>query len=173
MSPSIAFDGDALRRVAAVIYKEVNGKQIVEELAKLRAEFDWNPFDDDGDEYVGVWEEVKHNFQLVGNVAMSVVLVAERATISGQSLSDPQKHAACVQALDDIIRLPWYLEPFDNVALDMAVSTAVAALNSIKALQGPGTTGGGLDITEKVNATSIVKIQAARAKIAGTYKEVG
>jgi hypothetical protein len=178
MSPSIGFDKDALKQVAAAIYAEVQGREIVEKLAELRTKFDWNPFDDDGDEFVGAWAEIRQNFRLIGDVAMAVVHVAERVQIAGVELNEPQKHAAAVQVLDDIVRLPWYAEPFDGPVMDMVVSTAVAAMNSIgwtKKIAGEivNAETEKLDMTAKVAAINPAKVDEARAKMHESFKEIG
>lgn len=178
MSPDVQFDRDALDRVAAAIYAEIDGPMFVEKLKSLRANFDWNPFDEDEDEFVGPWAEIRENFRLVGDVALAAVHCAERITIAGMELSAPQKHAAVVAALDDIIRLPWYLEPFDGPALDMAVSTAVAALNGMKWFREVSghivdAKADKLDLTVKVASIEANKVRSARANMAGIYREVG
>ena len=172
MTPSISFDRDALNRVSAAVYAAIDGKAVVDKIHALKG-IDWNPFNEDGDQYVGPWEEIKHNFKLVGDTAMEIVLCLERATIAGETLTDPQKHAVAVQVLDDIIRLPWYLEPFDGIALDMVVTTAVMAL------KGLGWTRNGISGADKVNMTEAVmgvdlpNVVAARTKVAGMYREIG
>lgn len=177
--PSIGFDKDALTRVAAAIYEAVDGPEFIEKMRSLKKNIDWNPFDEDGDEFVGPWAEIRQNFRLVGEVAMAVVHCAESLVIEGKSLSAPQKHAACVQALDDIIRLPWYLEPLDGPVLDMVVSTAVTAMNSIGWINAgsDGTpmdaTTQKIDVTEKIKSIEPAKVVAARASMAGAFKEIG
>lgn len=170
---TVNFDKDALTRVAAAIYEAVDGPEFIEKLRALKKNIDWNPFDDDGDEFVGPWAEIRQNFKLVGDVAMSVVHVAERIVVEGQSLSAPQKHEACVQALDDILRLPWYLEPLDGPVLDMVVATAVAGMNSIGWLKGGSSAGDKIDMTEKLTTINPEKVYAARKEMAGAFREIG
>lgn len=178
--PVINFDKDALTRVSAAIYEAVDGPDFIEKLRALKKNIDWNPFNEDGDEHVGPWAEIRQNFRLVGDVAMSVVHVAERIVVEGQGLSAPQKHEACVQALDDILRLPWYLEPLDGPVLDMVVATAVAAMNSLDWLR-PGNdpqvtinaVTDKIDMTQKLTAINPEKVVAARREMAGAFREIG
>jgi hypothetical protein len=176
--PSISFDKDALTKVAATIYQIVDGPELIEQLRTLKKRIDWNPFDEDGDEFAGPWAEIRQNFKIVGEVAMQIVHCAERLVVEGRELSAPQKHAACVQALDDILRLPWYLEPLDGPAFDLVVSTAVAAMNSIGWVS--GSSDGFVDakitkieIGEKITNIEPAKVLAARAEMAGAFREVG
>jgi hypothetical protein len=172
MTPSFSFDKDALNRVSAAVYAAIDGKAVVEKIRGLKG-IDWNPFDEDGDEHVGPWNEIKHNFKLVADVAMEAVMCLERANIAGEGLTDPQKHAVAVQVLDDILRLPWYLEPFDNIALDMLVSTAVAGLKGLgwvsKGISGSEK----VDMTEAVMGVSLPNVKTARERISGTFREIG
>lgn len=92
---------------------------------------DWNPFNDDGDEYVGPWQEMRHNCDLILDVARAAILLAETIVIDGRSLTNPQKRDAVVQVLDDCIRLPWYAEPFDGIAIGLLVDSGVAAFNAL------------------------------------------
>lgn len=92
---------------------------------------DWNPFDNDGDEYVGAWAEMRHNCDLILGVARGAILLAEQVVIDGKSLTNPQKRDAVVQVLDDVVRLPWYAEPFDGIAIGLLVDSGVAAFNAL------------------------------------------
>lgn len=92
---------------------------------------DWNPFDEDGDEYESVWSEMQNNFSLVWQAADALVFTAERIVVGGVSLTAPEKHKSVVEALDRAIRLPWFAEPFDGPLLDMIVVGAVNRWNSI------------------------------------------
>lgn len=172
--PKIVFDKDALTRVSAAIYEAIDGPEFIEKVRALKKNIDWNPFNEDGDEFVGPWAEIRQNFKLVGDVALAAVHCAERIVVEGRELSAPQKHAACVQALDDILRLPWYLEPLDGPVLDMVVSTAVAGLNGIAWLRG-GTDAKAdkIDMTQKLTTINPEKVIAARASMAGAFREIG
>ena len=94
-------------------------------------QIDWNPFDDDGDEYTNVWSEMKHNWELVWDALIAVVGVLETIVVEGVSLSAPQKKKAAVSLLDDLLKLPFYLEPFDGIALGMLVDSAVGFMNKV------------------------------------------
>ena len=93
-------------------------------VAALR-KFDWWPFDDDGDEYETVWEEVNHNWILVRDAMLSIVVLLEKVVVGGIALSNQQKHKMAVAMLDRMIKLPFFLEPFDNIVLDMLVKFCV------------------------------------------------
>lgn len=105
-------------------------ENVEDRIGELRG-IDWNPFDDDGDEYEGAWEEMVHNWELVSQAARSLVSVAERIVIGGISLSNQQKHEAVVGALDRAVNAPWYLEAFDGPAISMIVSMAVGWMNAV------------------------------------------
>lgn len=104
---------------------------IVQKLEKLKNEFDWNPFDEDEDEYVGVFAEVNHNADLVWDLATAIVGTLEAVVIGGLSLTSQEKHKAAKEALDRAIRLPWYAEPFDGPMIDLTIGFVVRHLNSV------------------------------------------
>ena len=105
---------------------EVDPKEIVDFLwEKLELEdtknaigalkgIDWNPFNDDDDEYETPWQEIGHNWDLIWDAAVSISHTVGNLLIGGVELTDPQKHKVVVSALDRAIRLPFYLEPFDG-----------------------------------------------------------
>lgn len=95
-------------------------------------EIDWNPFDDDGDEYDTAWKEIVHNKDLVFDAAVALAHTAERLVIEGKSLSAPQKHDAVVSALDKAIALPFFMEPFDGKVIDLIVTGAVKFMNLLR-----------------------------------------
>jgi len=112
-------------------HRKIEESGLGEALENFKAEFDLNPFDHDEDEWVGPWQEFRHNIQLVSNLALSLVQLAESILIDGRTLNSPQKHKLVVKVLDDMIRLPWYIEPLDGPVLDMLVTTAVTAMNGM------------------------------------------
>jgi hypothetical protein len=118
------------RELARLIWEQLRLSELRDSIVALRG-IDWNPFDDDGDEYVGIFSEINHNFSLVFDVAQQAAAVAQRIVVDGASLSDPQKHKVVVQVLDDLIRLPFYAEPFDGPVLDVLVKSAVRLLRSV------------------------------------------
>jgi hypothetical protein len=101
-----------------------------EEIKDLKG-IDWNPFDDDRDQYDGVWEEMGHNFELIWSATLAITKTVELIVVGGVSLTNRQKHKAVVQALDDAIRLPFYAEPFDGPLIDLVVKIAVRYWNSV------------------------------------------
>lgn len=94
-------------------------------------QIDWNPFDDDGDEYDTVFAEIRHNWDLIWDALTALVQTAERIVVGGVTLTNVQKHEAVVSALDKALVLPWYMEPFDGVALGMLVASAVKFMNKV------------------------------------------
>ena len=60
--------------------------------------------------------------------AVQLVIETEKA-IPGESAA--KKRAYVVQKLDDMVRLPWYLEPFDGPAFGLIVDYACDKLNLI------------------------------------------
>lgn len=97
-------------------------------LSALRG-VDWNPFNEDGDAYVGVFGELNHNIDLMWDAALAIANCAERLVIGGIQLTNQQKHKAVVEALDRAIRVPFFLEPFDGILIDILVSGAVKWFN--------------------------------------------
>jgi len=107
---------------------------------------DWNPFDQDEDEYETPWAEIKNNFSIVSDAVSDLVFAAERLVVGGVNLNSSQKHEAVVSALDHAIKLPWYLEPFDGAILGMLVNLAVSAWNTIGWGLEPGEELAGIEI---------------------------
>ena len=120
-----------LDQIAAYLYDRINESGLIEKVDKLKAEFDLNPFNTDEDEWVGPWQEFRHNVELLVEVGMGAIHFAELITIDGISLNSAQKHEAVCQVLDDALRLPWYAEPFDGPAINMVVTSLVTAMNSM------------------------------------------
>lgn len=100
--------------------------------AKNLKDIDWNPFDDDGDEYDTAWKEMVHNKDLLVEAAMALVNTAERIIIEGNKLTAAQKHDAVVAALDKAIRLPWYAEAFDGKVISLLVTSVVKTMNMLR-----------------------------------------
>lgn len=119
------------KELARLVWEQLKLDEVKASVKALKG-IDWNPFDEDGDEFVGVFAEINHNFSLVWDVAQKAAAVAERIVVDGASLSDPQKHKVVVQVLDDLIRLPFYAEPFDGPVIDVLVKSAVKALRAIQ-----------------------------------------
>ena len=163
-----------LHQVSGYIFGVLRDEGFIEKLDALKREFDFNPFNQDDDEYVGPWQEIRHDGALLGDVVTAAIHVAERITIDGISLNDAQKHAVVVQALDDAIRLPWYAEPFDGTIFNMAVTTAVRTMNAVGWIR--EITGGGststlvnataekLEVGTTVKAIAVTSVEAARER---------
>jgi len=118
------------KELARLVWNQLELEKVKAAVQALRG-IDWNPFDEDADEYVGVFGEINHNFGLVFDVAAQAAAVVQRIVVDGASLSDPQKHRVVVQILDDLIRLPFYAEPFDGPVLDVLVKSAVKMLRAV------------------------------------------
>jgi hypothetical protein len=119
------------KELARLVWVQLQLDEVKQSVVALKG-IDWNPFDDDADEYVGVFAEINHNFALIWDVAQKAAAVAERIVVDGASLSDPQKHKVVVQVIDDLIRLPFYAEPFDGPVIDVLVKSAVKMLRAIQ-----------------------------------------
>jgi hypothetical protein len=118
------------RELARLIWEQLRLSELRDSVVALKG-IDWNPFDEDEDEYVGIFSEINHNFSLIFDVAQQAAAVAQRIVVDGASLSDPQKHRVVVQVLDDLIRLPFYAEPFDGPVIDVLVKSAVKMLRAV------------------------------------------
>lgn len=92
---------------------------------------DWNPFDDDGDEHVGVWNEMKNNWSLFWDAILAIISTLEAIVVGGVSLSAPQKKSVAVDLIDDLLKLPFFLEPFDDIIIGLLVDAAVSQMNKI------------------------------------------
>ena len=120
-----------VKTLARLVWNQLQLDEVKQSVKALKG-IDWNPFNEDGDEYVGAFQELNHNWNLIFDVAQKAAAVAERIVVDGASLTDPQKHKVVVQVLDDCIRLPFYAEPFDGPILDVLVKSAVKALRAIQ-----------------------------------------
>jgi hypothetical protein len=118
------------KQLARLVWDQLQLDELKASVVALKG-IDWNPFDEDADEYVGVFGEINHNFSLIFDVAQKAAAVAQRIVVDGASLSDPQKHKVVVQVLDDLIRLPFYAEPFDGPVIDVLVKSAVKMLRAV------------------------------------------
>lgn len=145
------------RELADFVLEYLEVESLNQEVKRLRAEFDFNPFDEDGDAYVGAWAELRHNMELINDVVFGVIGVLERLVIGGQSLRAPEKLDAAVAALDKALALPWYAEMFDGPALKLLVSQAVALANLVgwKLVGETTTVQSKLEGVKSIDATSI------------------
>lgn len=125
MEPEINLD-----RIVAALEQELQTEQLARSFNQLRG-LDWNPFDEDEDEFIGPFAEMNHNLELIWDFALDVVHLAERARLGARKLTSPEKHKVVVEILDDAVRLPWYAEMFDGPAFDVLVKVAVGYLNAV------------------------------------------
>lgn len=127
MSPKVEI---SLDEIVDFMWEYLEMDNVKSEIRKLKS-FDWNPFNEDGDEYAGAFAEMAHNWELIWNVMKQFVNVAERIVVGGVGLTNQQKHKAVVEAIDRAIRLPFFLEPFDGIVIDMFVTAAVKFWNTV------------------------------------------
>jgi len=102
-----------------------------EEASKLKG-FDLWPFNEDGDEHQGVYEEMRNNAEIIGDVILATVNMVEEAFASITLLDNPQKHAIVREFLDDAIRLPFWAEWADGPLLDMLITLSVRLAKQTK-----------------------------------------
>lgn len=110
--------------------KKTEYQAIGEQIKKVKKEFDWNPFNKDGDEYVTAWDEFKHNIKLINNLITKVIVTVEKiaVTVLGVS-SGGAKLEAAVQYLDDVVKLPFFAEFVDAPFFRLIISFAVDKIN--------------------------------------------
>lgn len=118
------------KQLIAMLWEQLQLEEVKQSVTALKG-IDWNPFDEDGDQYEGAFAEIDHNFDLIWDVAVKAAAAMQRVVVDGASLSNPQKHKAVVELLDNLIRGPWYVEPFDGIILDGIVKGAVKFLRSV------------------------------------------
>jgi len=118
------------REILSQLWNYLELDEVKQSIVRLKG-IDLNPFDEDGDEYVGVFAEMHHNWELIWDVALKLVAAVERVVVGGASLDNPEKHKIVVDLLDDLIRVPWFLEPFDHIVIDMIVKSAVKFLKAV------------------------------------------
>jgi len=110
--------------------KKIDYNEIVESLKKLKKEWDWNPFDKDGDEYTTAWSEFKHNIELLSDLFERVVIAVEKIAPTVLDIaSGGAKLEATVQFLDEVVQLPFYLEWADAPVFRLLISLIVDKLN--------------------------------------------
>lgn len=123
----IQFDKDRLVEFLKQELDIEGKKSAITGLSKI----DWNPFNEDGDEHVGVWAEMKNNWSLVWDAILAIVGTLEKIVVEGTTLTAPQKKDAAVSLLDDCLKLPFFLEPFDGIALGMLIDAGVSYMNKV------------------------------------------
>lgn len=119
------------KQLAREIAAQLNLEETKASLTALKG-IDWNPFDDDGDEHVGAFGEMQHNWDLLFDVAVKAAHLLQRTVVGVASLDNPQKHKVVVQVLDDLVRAPWYVEAFDGLIFDGLVTAAVKFCRAIE-----------------------------------------
>lgn len=126
-----------LKEIGEVLYSGLDIASLTRAIRQLR-EFDAWPFNEDGDEYVGIKPEVQHNWELVMNAITEIARVLQSIVVNGKSLSNPQKHKIAADLIDRAIRLPFWAEPFDDILIDMIIKFAVAQMNLLNWGAGEG-----------------------------------
>lgn len=95
-------------------------EKVQEEVKLFFAE--WNPslFSTDTE---SAWAVFRGNMRALYRLVKTLMAVAEEITDSvGEHIGNKEKHEFVVAWLDDIVQLPFYLEPFDNLLFGMAVN---------------------------------------------------
>jgi hypothetical protein len=78
--------------------------------------------------------ELKEGFKIskVLAVAFQAVMVCERvAESAGELYSSEEKQEAVATFVDEVVQLPFFLEPFDGPFIKLAINTIVGWLNII------------------------------------------
>lgn len=119
-----------LKEIAQVLYDGLDIPELMASIKQLKDVDAW-PFNEDGDQYVGVKAEVQHNWDVVTTFLKEIARVLQSLIVNGQSLSNPQKHKIAADLLDRAIRLPFWAEPFDGLLIDMVIKLVVAQMNLV------------------------------------------
>lgn len=126
-----------LKEIAQVLYDGLDIPELLASMKQLKDVDAW-PFNEDGDQYVGVKAEVQHNWDVVMAFIREIARVLQSLIVNGEGLSNPQKHKIAADMLDRAIRLPFWAEPFDNLLIDMVIKFAVAQMSLINWGMGEG-----------------------------------
>jgi len=96
-----------------------NAQALKDQVEEVR---NWNSF-----------SEITDNIERIFNFVMNTILVVEIAvnnlTDDVTDLKAEDKLEAAAQMLDDVVKLPWYLEAVDKLAFQFGLSLVVANLN--------------------------------------------
>lgn len=106
------------------IKNQIGYEEWKESIENLKG-FDLWPFDDDGDEFLTAFDEMRNNANIICDAALATIAMVERAFIGVAELENPQKHAIVREILDDAIKLPFYAEWADGPIIDLLISFAV------------------------------------------------
>lgn len=95
---------------------------------------DWNPFKlDHPDEFENAWKETTASFAaiftFIGEIVDMVELAVKDLFSTIGSLNGAEKLEAAVEFLDDIVKLPFWLEWFDKPVFRLIISLVVGSLN--------------------------------------------
>lgn len=121
---TVNVSSEELKNVSAWLLDFIAYPKLKADIKALKG-FDWSLIDNDNDEFNGFFEEWGNNLNLVLNVINDLVHAVQQVVIGGLALSDAGKHKAVCDAIDKVIRLPFFLEPFDDIMIDMLVKQAV------------------------------------------------
>lgn len=142
----MTFDAKSLARFL-VTYTDLEDFKVK---ASALKGFDWNPFNEDEDEYDTPWKEIQHNWDLLWSAVVAFAHTVDRVLIGGQELTNRQKHAVVKEAIDRALILPWYLEPFDGMVIDMVIKAAAEFVHHVEFEDDPDDDGGPIEVTEWV-----------------------
>lgn len=129
--PDVVVDTKQLKIIVQAVLNDAGFQKVKTSAINLKKGFDINPFNSDSDEYNGLFEENQHNLDLIFDLVTQALMLVRSVVIDGQSLSDPEKHAVAREVLDEVIKLPFYLEWFDGPAIDVVIKFAVKYLNAV------------------------------------------
>jgi len=127
----ISFDRNLVKKFIEHLMKKYDVRKLMGEAKRVIRALDWNPFKlDDPVKFETAWDETKNNFILIGGFIKKIVDMVELAVEDlEEALSGPEKLEVAVQFLDDVIRLPFYLEWLDKPILRLLLSLIVTQLN--------------------------------------------
>ncbi|MEW6556060.1 MAG: hypothetical protein AB1349_01745 [Elusimicrobiota bacterium] len=111
------------------IKNELNVEELKTSAQALKKGWDWNPFDKDGDEYVTAWEEFKHNLDLLWNFLEKIMFSVERGARVLTITEGGTKLEAAVKFIDELIKLPFWLEWLDQHVVQLLLSLLVKKTN--------------------------------------------
>jgi hypothetical protein len=110
-------DVDEIKEKAKALLDE--GKGLVDTMNELK---EWKNVSD-------IMENMSTLSNFVTKVVCAVKVAADDINSDVRSIQSGAKLEAAVQILDDMIKLPWYLEYFDGIAIKMVINTAVDFLD--------------------------------------------
>lgn len=101
--------------------KKTEYEEIVNAVNEFKQKKEFNPLK---------WDEFKTTIVLLGNILEKVIITVEKVAKSLTDIASGQaKLEAAVEFIDDVVKLPWYLELIDKPFLKLIISLLVDQLN--------------------------------------------